>query len=229
MKTWVALYFQTKHTATGKRRLVFFWLQLCAALTLNRLVKFSCCNSGEYCNGRIWFETRTWMMHRTRSSAAGNLLSILTLTQWDLLCAIGQQPSLCKSRLLYLCVCVWQQKRKTKRKKRTSLSECLHANILRQAWENPVCVMKLSKFCVLKKSKKKKKVYRHKHFCWNCPLTGPTQLRTITACLHMAAMESGSSTSATMMSTSVLSSGLPANTHSVRVGYIIYFNPNVCQ
>lgn len=46
-----------------------------------------------------------------------------------------------------------------------------------------------------------------------CPPTGPTQLRTITACLHIAARESGSSTSATMMSTSVLSSGLPAHTH----------------
>lgn len=44
-------------------------------------------------------------------------------------------------------------------------------------------------------------------------LTGPTQLRTITACLHMAAKESGSPTSATMMSTSDLSSGLPARTH----------------
>ena len=39
-------------------------------------------------------------------------------------------------------------------------------------------------------------------------LTGPTQLRTITACLHIAANESGSFTSDTMMST-VLSSGLP--------------------
>lgn len=50
-------------------------------------------------------------------------------------------------------------------------------------------------------------------FLWMCLLTGPTQLRTITACLHMAARESGSSMSATMMSTSVLSSGLPAHTH----------------
>lgn len=45
-------------------------------------------------------------------------------------------------------------------------------------------------------------------------LTGPTQLRTITACLHMAARESGSSTSATRMSTSDLSSGLPTRTHA---------------
>lgn len=49
-------------------------------------------------------------------------------------------------------------------------------------------------------------------FLWSRQLTGPTQLRTITACLHMAAKESGSPTSATMMSTSDLSSGLPAGT-----------------
>lgn len=40
-------------------------------------------------------------------------------------------------------------------------------------------------------------------------LTGPTQLRIITACLHRDANESGSATSATMISTSELSSGLP--------------------
>lgn len=45
-------------------------------------------------------------------------------------------------------------------------------------------------------------------------LTGPTQLRTITACLHMDTSESGSATSATMISTSDLSSGLPACEHT---------------
>lgn len=70
-----------------------------------------------------------------------------------------------------------------------------------------------------------KEIYIYNTILWNCLLTGPTQLRTITACLHIVAKESGSSTSATMMSTSVLSSGLPANTCSVRGGAIVYLVP----
>lgn len=51
----------------------------------------------------------------------------------------------------------------------------------------------------------------HGHMLWcGVILTGPTQLRIITACLHRDANESGSATSATMISTSELSSGLPA-------------------
>lgn len=53
-----------------------------------------------------------------------------------------------------------------------------------------------------------------KLFLWNRMLTGPTQFKTITAFLHMAARESGSPTSARITSTSVWSSGLPVNTNT---------------
>lgn len=77
-------------------RSISFWLHLCAS------VWTKLANRNNYHNGRIWSGTRTWMMHRTQISGE-NLLSILTLIQYNLLCAESQKDSLCERKLPSVC------------------------------------------------------------------------------------------------------------------------------
>lgn len=98
------------------------------------------------------------MTHRTWSSGTGNLLSILSLTQYDLLCAVSQQPSVCKWRLL--CVREGKRERKQRQQKMeiswatlSSKEICQHGKVVRWCQEKLAYIMRQKKFCVFKKNK----------------------------------------------------------------------------